>query len=110
MLKVPLAQPPDMKATWPNEKKSHFFLASFDGLYFLSTHVTFLQYIHLLAVVYFDQLLGNAGTQKLVETLYLSEISQKLVKNLKKSKNQPKKDDFELPPQGVDQLLHVDQI
>ena len=25
-------------------------------------------------------------------------------------KNQPKKDKFEVPPQGVDQLLHVDQL
>ena len=25
-------------------------------------------------------------------------------------KNQPKKDDFEVPPEGVDQLLHVDQL
>ena len=45
-------------------------------------------------VVYFGQLLGAAGTQKLVELL----------------KNQPKKDNFEVPPQEVEKLLHVDQL
>ena len=38
----------------------------------------------------------------------------KSVKNrqntFKKVKNQPKKDNFGVPPQGVDQLLHVDQL
>ena len=29
---------------------------------------------------------------------------------MRKVKNQPKKDDFEVPPQGVDQLVHVDQL
>ena len=41
---------------------------------------------------------------------YFSWGSQKLTKNIKKVKNQPKKDNFEVPPQGVDQLLHVDQL
>ena len=31
-------------------------------------------------------------------------------KTLKKVKNQPKKDKFKVPPQGVDQLLHVNQL
>ena len=47
----------------------------------------------MVNVVYFDQLSGAARTQKLVET-----------------KIQPKKDKFKVTPQGVDQLLHVDQL
>ena len=39
-----------------------------------------------------------------------TEISLKLTKTFKKLKNQPKKDNFESPPQGVDQLLHVNQL
>ena len=39
-----------------------------------------------------------------------TEISQKQTKNIKKFKNQPKKDNFEVPPRGVDQLLHVNQL
>ena len=45
-------------------------------------------------VAYFNQLLSAEHTQKLVKLL----------------KKQPKKDNFEVPPKGVDQLLHVDQL
>ena len=31
-------------------------------------------------------------------------------KTIKKVKNQPKKDKFQVPPQGVDKLLYVDQL
>ena len=40
----------------------------------------------------------------------LVEISGKHMKNVKKIKNKPKQDKFEVPPQGVDQLLYVDQL
>ena len=52
-------------------------------------------------VVYFDQLLGAAHTQKLVETFFFSRFSTFF-------ENQPKTDN--VPPQGVDSLLHVDQL
>ena len=80
--------------------------------------------------MYFDLILGAACTQTLVEllfsaifklfssflTLFRNKLTKKdqnqlkLTKSVKKSKNQPKKDNFWVPPQGVDQLLHVDQI
>ena len=50
----------------------------------------------IACVVYFGQLLGAARTQKLVKQLF--------------SKNQLRKDNFKVPPQGVDQLFHVDQL
>ena len=34
----------------------------------------------------------------------------KLTKNVKRVKNLPKKDNFEVPAQGVNQLLHVNQL
>ena len=41
---------------------------------------------------------------------FSSEIIQKLTKNFEKSKKSKKEDKFEGPPQGVDQLLHFDQL
>ena len=41
---------------------------------------------------------------------FSSEITRKWTKNVKKVKNQPRKDTFEVPPKGVDQLLHVKQL
>ena len=63
--------------------------------------------------VYFDQLLGTVCTRKLVELQKLTKKDRyklKTDKNVKKSKKSTDKDNFELPPQGVDQLLHVDQL
>ena len=80
------------------------------------------------AVVYFDQLSGACSTKKLVELLFSavfnffvffcqfltfsSEISWNLRKTLKKEKNQLKKitSGLRVPPQGVNQLLNVDQL
>ena len=72
-------------------------------------------------VVYFEQLLGAVHTQKLVKLLFFSCFQPfLLIFNLFQwfhggnqhavTKNQPKKDNFEVPPQGVNQLLHVDQL
>ena len=55
--------------------------------------------VSLTAVVYFDQLLGAARTQKLVK-LILAFLLQ----------SQPIKDKFKVLHQGVDQLLHVNQL
>ena len=83
---------------------------------------------HYLTVVYFDQLSVAGYTRKQVETLLLSvfnlfcsfqtfcnELNQQapiasgkndFFENIKLTK----KVDSEVPPQGVDQHLHVDQL
>ena len=64
--------------------------------------------------MHFDQFLGAAHSQKLIETYKSTKKHRNQSKNAekryKKVKNQPKKDNFEVPPQGVNQLLHVDQL
>ena len=45
--------------------------------------------------------------EKVINQQKNTEISQK---TLKKVKNHQKKDNFEIPPQGVNQLLYVDQL
>ena len=63
-------------------------------------------FIMILCVVYFDQLLGAERTQKLVKLLFFSGFQPFLFI----LKNQLKKEDFEVPPLEVDQLWGVDKI
>ena len=55
-------------------------------------------------VVYFDQFLGAAHTQKLVETFFQPFLNFFVHFKAFSVKNQQKKDNFGVPPQGVNQL------
>ena len=56
----------------------------------------------------------EARVAQLQHRVSIDAIAWKKRRNKKKKKgwfkNQPKKDSFEVPPQGVDQLLHVNQL
>ena len=68
-----------------------------------------------VGVVYFDKLLGAARTQLLVKLLFSAVFNlfrsfQTFFRDFRPEINKPKKDNFRVPTQGVDQLLHVDQL
>ena len=79
-------------------------LRSFYPVEFASCTVSFIAFQQplWLFVVYFNQLLGAAWTRKLGKILFWAVFNLFKI-NWKKKK-------FEVPPQGVDQRLHVDQI
>ena len=70
------------------------------------SNAPFIDIAYTLACCEFGPMNGCFARYSLVKNFESGSHVFKLENN----KNQPKKDKFEVPTQGVDQLLHVDQL